>query len=126
MITVVAALIENDNKYLIAKRRTGDPNNLGKWEFPGGKVEKNESEEDAIVREMAEEFEISIKPISFVANHECVYPDKTIDLHLYKCQYLTGEFKLNDHSDYVWVTSDEMKSYDLALADKYLIEDINL
>ena len=42
MITVVAALIEKENKYLIAKRATGDENVLGKWEFPGGKVETNE------------------------------------------------------------------------------------
>ena len=44
MIKVVAALIEKDNKVLIAKRSTGDPNVLGKWEFPGGKVEQNEDE----------------------------------------------------------------------------------
>lgn len=42
MITVVAALIEKNGKYLIAKRSTGDSNVLGKWEFPGGKVEPNE------------------------------------------------------------------------------------
>ena len=48
MITVVAALIEKDNKFLIAKRSTGDPNVLGKWEFPGGKLKDNESGVDAI------------------------------------------------------------------------------
>ena len=42
MITVVAALIEKDSKYLIAKRSTGDLNVMGKWEFPGGKVKENE------------------------------------------------------------------------------------
>jgi len=44
MITVVAALIKKNGKVLIAKRATGDENTLGKWEFPGGKVELNESE----------------------------------------------------------------------------------
>ena len=41
-LKVVAALIEKDGKYLIARRATGDENVLGKWEFPGGKVESNE------------------------------------------------------------------------------------
>ena len=48
MITVVAALIKKDNKILLAKRSTGDPNVFGKWEFPGGKVENNENEFEAI------------------------------------------------------------------------------
>ena len=56
MITVVAALIEKDNKYLIAKRSTADSNVLGKWEFPGGKLKDNEFEMDAIEREIKEEF----------------------------------------------------------------------
>ena len=61
MIIVVAALIEKNNKYLIAKRSTGDPNVLGKWEFPGGKVNPNEDEKHAIEREIKEEFELEIK-----------------------------------------------------------------
>lgn len=55
MIRVVASLIENDNKVLIAKRSTGDPNVFGKWEFPGGKVEPGENEMHAIEREIKED-----------------------------------------------------------------------
>ena len=55
VICVVAALILKDNKVLIAKRSTGDPNVFGKWEFPGGKVESNEDEKHAIEREIKEE-----------------------------------------------------------------------
>ena len=55
MITVVAALIKNDNRFLIAKRATGDENVLGKWEFPGGKVEAGEDEKHAIEREIKED-----------------------------------------------------------------------
>ena len=57
LIKVVAALIEKDNKVLIAKRSTGDPNVYGKWEFPGGKMEEGETEEQAIIREIREELE---------------------------------------------------------------------
>lgn len=80
MITVVVALIEKDNKYLIARRSTGSQDVLGKWEFPGGKVENDETEEHAIEREIKEEFEIDIKAIRFLTNNVCEYPSKTIDL----------------------------------------------
>ncbi|MBR3694119.1 MAG: NUDIX domain-containing protein, partial [Erysipelotrichales bacterium] len=61
MITVVAALIKKDDKFLIAKRATGDEFVFGKWEFPGGKVEVGESEEDAVEREILEEFEMHVE-----------------------------------------------------------------
>ena len=61
MITVVAALIEKEGKYLIARRSTGSEDVMGKWEFPGGKVEKDESEEHAIEREIKEECGIHVK-----------------------------------------------------------------
>jgi len=117
MITVVAALIEKDGKYLIAKRSTGEQNVLGKWEFPGGKVKENESEFNAIEREIKEEFEINVKAQRFILNNVCEYPNKTVELRLYKCKYLDGNFKLHDHYEYKWVKKDEILNYDLALAD---------
>ena len=117
MIKVVAALIEKDNKVLIAKRSTGDSNVLGKWEFPGGKVELNEDEFHAIEREILEEFELKIKAKEFIINNVCEYPTKTVDLRLYRCDYISGEFKLHDHSEIAWVDKNELLTYDLALAD---------
>lgn len=122
MITVVAALIEKNNKYLIAKRSTGSEEVLGKWEFPGGKVEKNESEEAAIEREIKEEFEMDIKAIRFLTNTICEYPSKTIDLRLYECKYISGDFHLHDHSEYVFVNKNNIIDYDLAPADIPLAE----
>ena len=117
MITVVAALIKKDGKVLIAKRSTGDENVFGKWEFPGGKVEPNESEECAIEREIKEEFEMSIKAKKFIINNICEYPTRTIDLRLYECEYVSGEFKLHDHFEYAWVNLEKILDYDLAPAD---------
>lgn len=122
MIKVVAALIENENKVLIAKRATGDPNVLNKWEFPGGKVEVNEDEFHAIEREIREEFELEIKAKDFVINSICKYPTKTVDLRLYSCDYVCGVFKLHDHSEYCWVSKDKILDYDLAPADIPLAE----
>ena len=125
-ILVVAALIKKDNNVLIARRSTGDENVLGKWEFPGGKVEPNETEGHAIKREIKEEFELDIKANKYITNNVCEYPTKTVDLRLYECEYISGEFKLHDHSEYKWVNINELLNYDLAPADiplaKYLKE----
>ncbi len=122
MITVVAALIQKEDKYLIARRSTGDPNVLGKWEFPGGKVKQDEDEKKAIEREIKEEFELDIKALNFLINNICEYPTKTVDLRLYECEYLNGKFDLHDHSEYVYVTKDELLNYDLCPADIPLAE----
>lgn len=116
-ILVVAALIKKNNNVLIARRSTGDENVLGKWEFPGGKVEPNETEGHAIEREIKEEFELDIKANKYITNNVCEYPTKTVDLRLYECEYISGEFKLHDHSEYKWVNINELLNYDLALAD---------
>ena len=122
MITVVAALIEKDGKYLIAKRSTGSSDVLGKWEFPGGKVEKGESEEHAIEREIKEEFEMDIKAIRFLTNNVCEYPSKTIDLRLYECKHISGEFNLHDHFEYKFVDKVDIINFDLCPADILLAE----
>lgn len=122
MVKVVAALIENDNKVLLARRSTGDINVFGKWEFPGGKVESDENEFDAIEREIKEEFELTIKAKEFLINNVCEYPTKVVDLRLYKCDYVSGDFNLHDHSEYKWVDKEELLEYDLAPADIPLAE----
>ena len=125
MITVVAALIKKGNKYLIARRSTGSEDVLGKWEFPGGKVEPGESEEHAIEREIKEEFEMDIKAIRFLINNVCEYPSKTIDLRLYECKHISGEFHLHDHSEYKFVNKKDIIKYELCPADIPLAEYVN-
>ena len=122
MIKVVAALIEKDGKYLIAKRSTGSSEVLGKWEFPGGKVEEHETEEEAIEREIREEFDMHIKAIRFLTSNTWEYPSKSIELRLYACKYISGEFHLHDHSEYRFVDKNELLDYDLCPADIKLAE----
>lgn len=116
-IIVVASLIIKEDKVLIAKRSTGDPNVLNKWEFPGGKVESNESEKEALEREILEEFELVITADKYLVNNVCEYPSKTVDLKLYECTYISGDFNLHDHSEYKWINKNELLNYDLAPAD---------
>lgn len=116
-LKVVAALIEKETKILIAKRSTGDESVFGKWEFPGGKVEKNEDEFTAIEREIQEEFELNVKATHFITNSVCEYPNKIVDLRLYSCEYLSGSFHLHDHSEYHFIPKEELLTYDLCPAD---------
>lgn len=114
-INVVAALIEKNGCYLIAQRASGLLK--GKWEFPGGKVEMNETEEEAIVREIYEELNISVKCEGFVNKTTFIKDDKEITLNLYRCTYLSGEVVLNVHSSYIYVEKSLLLSYDLVPAD---------
>lgn len=121
MLKVVAALIMKDGKILIAKRSTGNKNVIGKWEFPGGKVEENETEKQAIEREIKEEFDILVRAEKFITNVISKDKKSEIDLKLYLCKYIDGKIKLNDHSDYKWVDKDDILDFDLADLDVELV-----
>lgn len=122
MLKVVAAFIKKDGKILIAKRSTGNKDVIGKWEFPGGKVEENETEKQAIEREIKEEFDILVRAEKFITNVISKDKKSEIDLKLYLCKYIDGKIKLNDHSDYKWVDKDEIFDYDLADLDVELVK----
>ena len=114
-VNVVAALIEKNGCFLLAQRAGGSLK--GKWEFPGGKVEENEIEEAAIVREIYEELNISVKCEEFVDKTIFIKDDKEITLNLYRCTYLSGEVVLSAHSSYIFVDKSLLLTYDLADAD---------
>lgn len=124
MVKVVVGLIKKDGKYLIARRNHGDVEANGKWEFPGGKLEEKETELEAIEREMREEFEVNVKALKFLASSVSEYIERTIELRLYLCDYINGEFKLHDHHEIKWIELSELLNYDFAPADKELVNNI--
>ena len=69
---------------------------------------------------------MDIKAKKFITNNICEYPTRTIDLRLYECEYVSGDFKLNDHLEYAWIEIEKLLDYDLAKADiplaKYLLK----
>lgn len=83
-IDVAAAVLIHQKKVLLARRRGGYLDNL--WEFPGGKLEKNESAEHAARRELVEELDINIVPEKTLLVLEHEYPDITVRLHFVKCR----------------------------------------
>lgn len=125
---VVCALIENkDGKIYCTKRGKGRALE-GKWEFPGGKVEINESHEDTIIREINEELDSIIKPIKYIGKSYYEYKDIkpyddfSITLYAYKCRLISGDLRISEHSDAKWLSFDEMNEYDFAEADKPFID----
>lgn len=120
MINVVAAVIKKKDCYLILKRNRNKHLAL-KWEFPGGKVEKNETFERALSREIKEELDISIKIHHKIAKEN--YKDEKIDiiLHYYLCSLREGTIQLNEHEDIAWIKKIDFKKYDFAEGDKNIV-----
>ena len=119
-IDVVAAIIIKDNKYFIAQRNK--KKHLGlRWEFPGGKVEENESFEDALKREIKEELNIEIDVKDKLGEEN--YQDEKINvkLHYFICSILRGEICLNEHEDSAWISKNEFLNYDFAEGDRDII-----
>ena len=120
MTNVVAAIIKKNNYYLIVKRNRNKYLGL-KWEFPGGKVEKNETFEDALRREIKEELDIKINIIEKFSEEK--YKDAKIDvlLHYYFCTLKSGKIKLNEHEDLAWIKKESFNKYDFAEGDKNIV-----
>ncbi len=116
---VVAAYIEINDKFLIAKRADGKFKGL--WEFPGGKVESGESDEVALEREIKEELNLNVKPWSLIGSNVYRYGDNGILLKLYDCNYLGGDLTLNAHTDYKFITKEEINDYEWCPADYDLL-----
>jgi len=116
-IRVVAALVERDGRYLITRRRETAVLPL-LWDFPGGRVERGESDEAALAREVDERLGASVEVgqlISFV-NHP--YEKYAVDLYLYECTLLSHELHCRAVKEYAWVTSKEMESYSFTPVDE--------
>ena len=94
------------------------------WEFVGGKIEPNESGEDALVRECKEELDIVVKPLDVFFDVVHTYPDITVHLTLYNAEILSGEPKLIEHNDLKWITADEIDGYEFCPADVEILERI--
>jgi len=124
-ISVVAAIIIHNNKYLCVRRGEGKFDYISfKWEFPGGKVEEGESLEQAIIREIKEELMINIEvdKLFFTVEHQ--YPDFYITMHSFICHTNTDIIALTEHIVYQWLSSQQLINLDWAAADIPIIKKI--
>lgn len=120
MIEVVAALIWDDDRFLICQRPAHKARGL-LWEFVGGKVERGETLQQALVRECAEELGVQIrcKDVFMIVTHE--YPDLTVHLTLFNAEIVDGTPQLLEHHDLKWITPDMIPAFDFCPADEEIL-----
>ena len=117
-LNVVAAIIKKDNRILATKRGYGEFINM--WEFPGGKIEENESKKDALIRE--EELDCLIKPTEFALDVEYQYPTFYLKMSCFWAVIESGTPKLLEHNDAKWLSKSELDSVEWIEADIQIID----
>ena len=116
-IRVVAAMVAREGRYLITQRRAGAVLPL-LWEFPGGRVECGESDEEALRREFRERLTADVQVgqlISYVSHR---YDHYTVELYLYECTLCSDSVRATAVNDFRWVRSDEFDRYEFTPADE--------
>ena len=121
MVEVVAGIIYKGDKFLIAQRNLKKAQG-GLWEFPGGKLEVGETPEDALVREIKEEFNADIKVEGFVGENIHHYPEKDIKLMFYKARLIGENIEALEHEDFKWITKEDRDNFEFAGADRKVFE----
>ena len=116
MINVTCAIILINGKILVTQRSEKMKLPL-KWEFPGGKLEINESEIDCINREIKEELNIEIEVLKKLSNSIFDYGTFKINLIPFIANYISGEILLSEHKDYKLLDKSELLNIDWAEAD---------
>ena len=121
-ITVVAAVIISENKVFATQRGYGDFK--GGWEFPGGKIEPNETLEAALVREIKEELEAEIEVVEYLHTVEYDYPKFHLSMACYICRVKSGNLVLKEHEAAKWLTKDALNSVGWLPADIEVVEKV--
>ena len=123
MVEVVAALIWDKNKFMICQRPTTKSCAL-LWEFVGGKVEKGETKEEALIRECREELGVTLSVGDEFIDVTHEYPDITVHLTLFHASISEGTPKKLEHNDIKWITPAEIPNFDFCPADTEILEKI--
>jgi len=119
-LKVVAGFLRKENKFLLV-RRPFNKKRGGLWEYPGGKVEKEESLEEDIERELREEHGIETKAKKMLCKVNHRYPEGEIELMLFEVEFKEAPV-LREALELKWVSFEEAKNLELCPADKELIE----
>ena len=120
---VVAAIIRQDDTYLCMQRCRSRYDYISEhWEFPGGKVEAEESDHEAILREIKEEMDWDVYVGRKLGTVSHDYPDFRIELTAYLCKPGEGDFNLLEHLDCKWLRIGEMAGLKWTEADRKLLK----
>jgi A/G-specific adenine glycosylase len=118
---ISTGIVIKNNKLLITQR---NPDGLlgGLWEFPGGKVEKNETAKDACIREIKEETGLTVRVSSFLTRIKHAYTHFKIEMDVFYCDYISGDVALNGPVDYQWIALQEIGGFAFPGANLKFIE----
>lgn len=122
MLDVTCAIIIKDDK-ILATQRSEKMRLPLKWEFPGGKIEWNETPEKCIHREILEELNIEIDLRAKLDPQSYDYGNNVINLIPFVAKYVSGEIILVEHNSYKWLRKEELRALDWASADILVLEE---
>lgn len=120
MQRIIAAVIKRNNEIMIARRNYGALK--GYWEFPGGKVEAGETDEECIRREIKEEFLVEIELEKFLGIETFEIQNNPYEMAFYQVKLLNDNIVLTVHSETAWLTKDKLKEYRLAPVDEKFVK----
>jgi len=116
-IDVTCAIIVNDNYFVLATQRSATMSLPLKWEFPGGKIEPEETAENCLIREIKEELDIEIEILKRLDSNKHSYPTIIVNLIPFMCRQVGGVISLKEHANYKWLYPNELLDLDWADAD---------
>lgn len=121
-IEVVAAIIKKDHKIFVTQRGYGEFKDG--WEFPGGKVEKGETKQQALIREIKEELDTVIQVDFYLDTIEYDYPSFHLSMDCFVCSIVEGNLILKEHEDSKWITKEEIETLNWLPADLTIIDKV--
>ena len=117
---VSAAIIKDGDKILLCQRPKGKRHEL-LWEFPGGKIEPNETEEDCIIREIQEELDVTLGNLKKLTTIQT----DNISITYFESTIISGKLKMIEHNDIKWINKKEIINFNLCPNDKLMTEKIS-
>jgi 8-oxo-dGTP diphosphatase len=118
---VTAAIIEENGKVLIGRRKPGRHMG-GKWEFPGGKIEPGETPQESLARELLEELAIRVRIGEFLCKAFYEGDGVSLELLVYRVERMEGEPALIEHQEIRWVSPKQLEAFDLADSDRKVVQ----
>lgn len=119
---IIRNVVDNVTYYYATQRGYGDYK--GMWEFPGGKVEPGETNEQALARELKEELTIDVQVQDFLCTVEQDYPGRHVSLHCYFCEITGGTPTLLEHESAQWLSRENLRTVPWLPADITVVESI--
>ena len=122
---MVIGILQKKDQFLIAQRPPNKPYS-GYWEFPGGKIEADESSFQALLRELREELGVVVLSADFLFQHAHDYPDKTVLLDVWQVNAFHGEPHGKEGQVLNWVSWSEMKTYQVLEGNQHIIKRVEI